>query len=1202
MPAVDWASEYRSLLLQESKDTTTTTDDDTETHRAIAVAALLRRFREAVELLARQVIDDLALPADLRRVSALPLDDADDDVLGVNDSIAMSSLPVHKVSMNGLVAFVARAEDSADALAPHASSNSSSTTSRHSQPRTSTDALQAVVVHKRMGHQLRAARTIHDAIDRCDSDCAGSLCVPLQGTVDYLGFRCLVFASASSSSSRASAANTSSALTHELSRVFDALGLMTERLDAASAANVETDAFPPPFAPKSLQCVARAAAAASTDSATRPPLELHNLFDVFPADVSAARELHGASLLQQTELACSKFRPEFVRLYGDVLLLHANAHPPPQHEHECAFEAQEQANDDDEDDALRGRVSRHEALEAHLLQQAALSASEFLQCEVVPAFVRALEDNAVDAIDSRSLTTALHGAGINARYLGRCFSLATAAHVRRLLMSEMVARVCKLELRAALRATVLELGAASGMMEGDDSTRSGDNTSDPVSLESDDERRDLKCLRHSRDDGSEEKDHEEHRWDRNETPSQAVGPAAARVLVHCHASAVAVEFFSLVLGAGALETRRFWRDRILPHVRLKFGLGDSADATTLQSLDAMLRDGTVHLPQLFHALQTHANVAFCDRTSYAFESPEPFTLDDLALPIHMSAHTTLAIRTTTHCEDALASVDALVALEQLDDALAGLKLHVATLDTAPSDARARALTHLLASAAELSLRLDRLDDAARLAAAAVESSPRSHAVSVRAHTVSMQVEHAHGDVDSVRAHYEQAVAAAQWHLGAAHPVLLDTHVLMIAILSERGDADSVSEALQVTAQCLAMVRACVGRASLAYADVRRTQGHLLSRRESLTPAHRDEAASVLEDAVSVYERHFRDDSLVTDASESVAAVSKAHAATCCYLIAELCADSRSSPSSRSRSEVERAYAAAQRALTLRDEVLPPHHVDLTHSHLQLGALALELGDAFRARESLTRALTGLKHSSSTSDSADAAAQIQSVTQTLLRLHLASLSTDHARVVERTRRQFASLMETLASEEDTTLSPQLQSVESSACDPQADAEPTKTTAPDLLAFAVARLLRQDDVSAYVDELLDAADDELRTHRTQQFALASPLRHASAEAPSPLSKWRLQSPSTRSARFASFSGVSRAAPSSSVASPRVSLQDMDASAMRTLVVPTPPASTSAHDSDLSRSVHPVESSSVLTTRSGEFTSSAQLAALLFLVGAR
>ena len=73
----------------------------------------------------------------------------------------------------------------------------------------------------------------------------------------------------------------------------------------------------------------------------------------------------------------------------------------------------------------------------------AANASAFLQSEVIPAFVRAADSLSIMLSSSQDLTTEMHRAGINMRYLGRVADLATAPHVKECAELEMLARCCK---------------------------------------------------------------------------------------------------------------------------------------------------------------------------------------------------------------------------------------------------------------------------------------------------------------------------------------------------------------------------------------------------------------------------------------------------------------------------------------------------------------------------------------------------------------------------------------------------------------------------------------------------------------------------------------------------------------------------------------------------------------------------------------
>ncbi|EEY63280.1 uncharacterized protein PITG_22528 [Phytophthora infestans T30-4] len=367
-------------------------------------------------------------------------------------------------------------------------------------------------------------------------------------------------------------------------------------------------------------------------------------------------------------------RPEFVRMHGNNLPLHSNTHI-----------SIEQVL------SVEHRASTRSQLEAQLLQQSAISAQECLHTVIIPEFVADLESGTTQVIDSRSLTRALHGEGINVRYLASCYELASLKHIRRALLAEMVARACKIEFRASLRlilpevtTSILRQAKATGNSENGDANDGDDNRSiDP-----------------------------------------ATARALAKMALQEQASHVTLEFVNLVFGTSSRDSKTFWERRILPQVYAKFGISQKA-----LNLDTIISEDLLHMPQLFHALQAQTGAYFSDHMNYNFKGAEPIALQNIQC---ISPRTTLLARTTAACERVLESADAFLAAGELSSALSSIMFHIYILETAPSDERNLSLCHLLTCAANISLAMNLPDQAKKLATLAIEESPSNHADLTRA--------------------------------------------------------------------------------------------------------------------------------------------------------------------------------------------------------------------------------------------------------------------------------------------------------------------------------------------------------------------------------------------------------------------------------------------------------------------------------------
>ncbi|KAF1321085.1 Tetratricopeptide-like helical, partial [Globisporangium splendens] len=1066
----DWNKEYATILGREREEACSS-ELDVIAH-GLKVSVFLKTFRQAAESVVHDILTELPLAPDDKHVPELSL--APNELFGWRNSDpnlqSMLAATVRKFWHQGVLVYLIQTDDTEPSGTNRAA------------------LVHSVIAHKLFGHQMRAARAMHDTI-HWNAGEFDALWVPLQCTVDYLGFRALVVAAKSSDMSANGTRDVVSTpyspqeqqhVWRQLTSAFNALGLTTESLAqvplGSNFGHVGCEPRPS-FLPTS-------ATFAAQKGNERVALRVfQNVAGVFPPDLLSEADPTGvASLL-------FKFRPEFVKIYGDLLPLHSNAHA---------------ANHEPGDDTS-AVPRRHQQLEVQLLQHTAFSASEHLQRVVIPAFVLKMEEqhqvcSGVHMTDTRSLATALHREGINVRYLGHSFALSSVKHVRQLFLTEMIARVCKSELRAALRAIIQDHTLVRQAKEATGPAGGG---------------------------GVDEED-SDNATDPQRSEAELTGQEGA-----CD---VVVAFFNLVFGTCSTESKLFRRDRVLPHVRLKFFPGFAGGASdALPTLEVILSDEPLlHLPQLFHALQSHVHCAFDGHLQCHFKTPEPFALDDLLPHPLMPPITSLVACTAVHVEAMLDDIDVLIASEQLQDALTRVKCNLAIFDAAPHDERALSACHLLTCAAELSCRMGRYEDAAHFAQLAIENGTKNHAQSAKAHLVLMKVTYhlnkSDGPMQELQLQYAQALEIAQWHLGASHPFLFDIYMSMSEILSDTGNGE---EALKVLQCCVTLVRDCCGRSSVVYADLRQQQGQLLYETTGGAP---DEAVGVLEDAVGVYEKHFCQDRSVNEEKESILHSCKESATTCCALIATIifAGDDEANANGQQRSTIEEAYSMALRALSLRKDVLAAEHTDIMHSHLQLGAIAKALGDSFRAIEYFKAASTALKERPTDNGGSDGdhVVRVREVMQTMLLLHLSALPSEKRSVIEKTRTRFAlQFARFQASSLSLPFTIETQDAESrSNIDNHEDGNNASET--ELLAFVVRRLLAADDAIVYFDQLIEQTDRELQEYRKQCTVALTGSGWLSPTASSQ-HHHNLHSPTVYASRFASFS--------SGHATPMASVQD-------------------------------------------------------------
>lgn len=884
-PVFDWNDAYsREIKLLRSVATDPIAS-------GIRVAAFLKGFREQAEQVVCQIVHEIAL-TDIEK-SLKPESLENDEFLATNgdERLVSRASTMSKFTHNGMDIYLIHEADTDNDV--------------------DTSCLQMILAHKLFGHEIRAARAMQEASELLGTN-SSCVMVPLQCSIDYLGYRAYVVASPNDHVQiRRPKENDKGRSFKELKHLFDTLQLFTDGLH-------EEDSVEKPIIPSFYpRC-----AGLKTSEQTRGSMKIipRNIGDLFPADLVTLefRDKHDPAF------ALSKLRPEFVRKYGEMLPLHSNAH--------LQFH-----------DGEAAATSSSHQMEAQMLQQAAVNAREHLQNVVIPEFVQSIEENSLPAFDSRSLTHAMHDEGINVRYLGLCYELATLKHVRRLFLTEMIARACKIELAASLRS--LALHSAVSTVRQASVVRTSNSSSET--------QQDL----HGSDDSID-------------------GIAIAAFAIQSHAREVAVEFFNLALGS-SVDSRCFYKDRVLPHMCSKFGLL----VTAFSSLELLQSEELVHLPQLFHALQIHTSVRFGDHTKYNFKSVEPFSMDQLE---SLEPSTKLLARTLALSEQSLEQISSLVEAHKLEEAIVRLKFHLAILDTAPNDERAASVCHILSCIADLSMNLSgQLDQARAFLSLAIDDGPKSQFVLARAHMLMMRVKHQENEsIEAIQEHYRQAVDIAQWHLGAVHPMLYDTHMTMLEIFSSRG---MIEAAIQLYVTCVNLVRDCFGKTSLIYADVRRQQGLLHHQARRF-----EESVGVLEDAVAVYERHFHD--LV---SADQIACYKSHAASSCVFIAD------AMQQQNGKVAIELAYQTALRALALRKEGCPQDQSALIASFLQLGELAKDLSDSYRAVEYFQAALSLLKEKLSSEDDSeedeDVVSQLRITTQTLLQLHFQSLCSDKTAV-------------------------------------------------------------------------------------------------------------------------------------------------------------------------------------------------------------
>ncbi|ETW00186.1 hypothetical protein H310_07586 [Aphanomyces invadans] len=372
---------------------------------------------------ARAHFDDSFKPAAPPAASTLPAPSKPSDVTDWNGmywELLQSDSPVVPKGLS-MSHMMKEFRDAADSFAQSVVDNlvvhptPSSTVDVHSAKRSlvgypdcalfAANGLYAVVYHpstqqvvKSLGHDIRSSRVVLTALDAVDG-AATDLAVPVQCVVDYMGVRVLVVAELFQARTCEVAPDTHAAAS--LRRVLHHLHMCDLDNNVADILPVDVHL---------VQCNGRLVLTKLRHLCA--PDVLHELDD---GSVDAPTQHHLAALTSW------KLRPEYIRQYHTPL--HSNVY--------------------------RGRLSP-------VQDNIVACASHYMQMSILPACVHRLESTkpcqcGSRLIDSGAFTAMLHADGINMRYLGRIYELATLKHVRRLVLSEMVARVAKVLLRAMLR-------------------------------------------------------------------------------------------------------------------------------------------------------------------------------------------------------------------------------------------------------------------------------------------------------------------------------------------------------------------------------------------------------------------------------------------------------------------------------------------------------------------------------------------------------------------------------------------------------------------------------------------------------------------------------------------------------------------------------------------------------------------------------
>jgi tetratricopeptide (TPR) repeat protein len=203
-----------------------------------------------------------------------------------------------------------------------------------------------------------------------------------------------------------------------------------------------------------------------------------------------------------------------------------------------------------------------------------LEANNHLYTVTLPLVASKLDSLSYVPIDSYGFTEFLHSHGVNMRLMGPLYSLSKILFIKRMILSEAIARTCKGILKHGLK---------------DISRRSKAES--------------IAAQFRGR---STEKHYEEH-----------------NDVVNKEKKLLMLDLFNLVLGQST-QTSTFWSGLLANRLFHKFGI----NLENIPNLYSIL-----HFPQLFLSLQYHTGVVFADKANYNFNDPKvssPLQLSDIS--------------------------------------------------------------------------------------------------------------------------------------------------------------------------------------------------------------------------------------------------------------------------------------------------------------------------------------------------------------------------------------------------------------------------------------------------------------------------------------------------------------------------------------------------------------------------------------------
>mmetsp|Transcript_93787 Transcript_93787/g.268453 ORF Transcript_93787/g.268453 Transcript_93787/m.268453 type:complete len:1190 (-) Transcript_93787:209-3778(-) len=398
-------------------------------------------------------------------------------------------------------------------------------------------------------------------------------------------------------------------------------------------------------------------------------------------------------------------------------------------------------------DAYRPHNSTSD-MDRHADDTKCMQTSLFLLREQTHRLASKLDSLTVFVYDSHTLTTVMHRFGFNIRHLGSVYAACTSPHVRTLILTEAIGRVCKHLLAQTLRRAARKHHVAMAALA---------QSVEPSQFEA---------------------------------PQAGAGQAAAIVesIVAENAkhqervSALTTEFLNVVVGSST-ESDAFWSQVLPPAIHEKFG----------PCFEYASFKACVHLPQLLLALQYHCGVRLRDTDEFNLKSPTPLSTDDVesvALP-------SWTPNTKMECYRLAHLADVYVGKGYYEQAFQAFDIQRRLDENAYGDL---AIGHtqrglLLHKIAQCYMRQGDLPAAIEHAKAAFHSVPTYSAFGARIHIMIMRLYFSQRQVDDAMATFGMAHRAILWSVGEHHPLYGNLFAVVADMYYEHNSLGDAIDAL-----------------------------------------------------------------------------------------------------------------------------------------------------------------------------------------------------------------------------------------------------------------------------------------------------------------------------------------------------------------------------------------------------------------------